>query len=159
MSDEQMVDIEGLSRAQVLAALFNASAPGGMGFLQAPSGPKVMTEEHAEGWVHERTSFDYLYGRPLKLNLMDDTEFDPRGFDRDNGGPGTAQRVIDQLRETGEVNPQASLETHEGLLHARAHQAVEFARTSTRQEGNIEVLGGSDVGSQLEEAVDHELER
>ena len=33
MSDNKMVDISGLDKAAVLAVLFNASAPGGMGFL------------------------------------------------------------------------------------------------------------------------------
>jgi hypothetical protein len=35
--------------------------------------------------------------------LSSDTEFDSWGFDRDNGGEGAAQHVIDHLRKTGEV--------------------------------------------------------
>lgn len=112
------VNIEGLNKADVLAALYNASQPMGMGFLQASGGPLEMTREDAEfllaagsdasgdyipGIRSNQLYFDYLHGRPLKLDLSSDTEFDPWGFDRDNGGPGAAQRVINHLRETGNV--------------------------------------------------------
>ena len=93
------VDISGLSKAQVLMALFNASAPQGMGMLQASRGPQVMDLQTAEQIIKDYLSFDYLYGRPLKLDLSG-SSFDPWGFDRDNGGDGTAQKIIDQLRTT-----------------------------------------------------------
>jgi hypothetical protein len=126
-----MVNIEGLSKADVLAALFNASAPAGMGFLQAARGPQVMNSAYAqelldlgsdasgdysEGTAALRSSpvnFDYLYGRPLKLDLSSDTEFDPRGFDRNNGGDGSAHRVIDELRKSGEINSSPIQDLHE----------------------------------------------
>ena len=91
------VDITGLSKGQVLAALFNASAPQGMGFLQAANGPQVMDREFAEEITREYLVFDYLFGRPLKIDLSGQS-FDPRLFDRDNGGTGTAQLIINQLR-------------------------------------------------------------
>jgi hypothetical protein len=111
MSDTPMVDITGLDKAAVLAALFNASAPGGMGFLQAGSGPSVMTVEDAERVINNGGSPDlvfpdssltygYLFGRPLKVDLKKD-DFDPREFDRDNGGTGTAKRLIEKLRSSG----------------------------------------------------------
>ena len=116
------VNIEGLNKADVLAALYNASQPMGMGFLQAGGAPLDMDRAYAEqllGFGSDASGdypagtaslrgnqlhFDYLYGRPLKLDLSSDTEFDPWGFDRDNGGDGAAQRVIDHLRETGSVD-------------------------------------------------------
>jgi hypothetical protein len=91
------IDITGLSKAQVLAALFNASAPQGMGVLQAGRGPQVMDLEFAEEITREYLVFDYLFGRPLKLDLSGQS-FDPRLFDLDNGGAGTAQLIIDRLR-------------------------------------------------------------
>ena len=91
------IDITGLSRAQVLAALFNASAPQGMGVFQAKRGPQVMDLETAEEITRQYLVFDYLFGRPLKVNLSGQS-FDPQLFDRDNGGNGTAQKIIDQLR-------------------------------------------------------------
>ena len=115
------VSISGLSKAKVLAALFNsAEAPRQMGALQFQSGPYVMTERWAEeliGLGHAgspdyggislpgkpKLYFDYLYGRCLKTDLTSDDSFDPWGFDRDNGGEGTAQKVIECLRETDEV--------------------------------------------------------
>ncbi len=121
MSERPVVNIADLSKADVLAALFNAAmAPRYMGALQFQHGPYVMTKE----WAAELTElgntatpdyggmsipgraalyFDYLYGRCLKLDLTDDNAFDPWGFDRDNGGDGSAQKVIDRLRRTGEV--------------------------------------------------------
>lgn len=104
------VDISGLDKAELLAALFNNSKPLGMGILQAHRGPWVMGKESALAAIevgcdnfgtHKPLSFDYLYGRPLKCNLSEDT-FSPWGYDRDNGGPGTAARIVAQLREGGE---------------------------------------------------------
>lgn len=170
------VNITGLSKAEVLAALFNASAPGGMGFLQAMHGPQVMSVEDAEELVGAGNTatpdygghtlpgrpelyFDYLYGRPLKLNLTNDDSFDPWGFDRDNGGDGSAQRVIDRLRETKDVNPPESQEAHETAMHLNAHQAMAFANTPSTVDGNVFTLGGDDVGAVLGQAVDNELRR
>lgn len=114
-----MVNIEGLNKGDVLAALYNNTRPGGMGLLQAAAGPDVMDRAYAEHLlVHGQDAtgdyapgfrrddskyFDYVHGRCLKVDLTDDIEFNPRGFDRDNGGDGTAQKIIDHLRKTGEV--------------------------------------------------------
>ena len=166
------VDISGLSKAAVLAALFNASAPGGMGFLQAQHGPDVMTEADAQQHIDAGTSpdpgsagkrdlyFDYLLGRPLKTDLSDDS-FDPWGFDRDNGGDGAAQKVIDRLRETGEVTNAEQQELTRDRTLTNAHEAMAYANVPTtvyRDAGIIE-LGGSDVAVPLARAVDHVVER
>ena len=98
----ELVDITGLSKAAVLAAMFNASRPQGMGFISSLSGPDSLDIEAAEKEIAKTLDcvyldFDYVFGRPLKLNLTEDS-FDPRGFDSDNGGPGAAQKIIDRLR-------------------------------------------------------------
>lgn len=126
-----MVNIEGLSKADVLAALFNASAPIGMGLMQASNGPQVMDRLYAQELLDLGSAasgdypkgteimsssalyFDYLYGRPLKLDLSSDIEFNPKGFDRINGGDGSAQRVIDALRESSELNSLVTQELHD----------------------------------------------
>ncbi len=173
MSDG-MVDISGLSKAAVLAALFNASAPAGMGFLRAQNGPDVMTEEDAQQYVNNGTSpdpgsrwpnehlyFDYLIGRPLKVNISDDS-FDPRGFERDNGGPGTAQRVIDRLRATGEVTSEEQEALTRDRTLTNAHRAMDYTNTlSNLERGDVDIItmGADELGEPLEKAVDHVVER
>lgn len=129
MTNTTAVDISDLSKAEVLAALFNASSPAGMGFLQAANGPKVMDITHAQRLIDDLEGspqgvyFDYLYGRPLKLDLRVSYSFEPWGFDRDNGGDGTAQKVIDRLRETHNVNPSESAEASGNLRKERREKS------------------------------------
>ncbi len=95
-----MVNIEGLSKAQVLAAAYNAAQPQGMGFFQYVSEP--MSVEVAESLL-DKTYFDYLHGRVMKLSLKSDKEVDSQLYDRDNGS-NALQQIINSLRETGDVN-------------------------------------------------------
>jgi hypothetical protein len=97
------IDISGLSKAQVLAALYNASSPGGMGFLPAAMTPGDMTVEQAQEILQRQTDFDYVNGRSFKVDLTGDI-LDPWLYDRDNGGPGTAEMIIERLRSTGSVS-------------------------------------------------------
>lgn len=90
-----MIDISGLSKPAVLAALYNASRPLGMEFLSYT--PTNMTEQEAAAHLADSPYFDYLNGRVMKISLKDDTSFAEHLYDRDNGS-GAAQRVIDQLR-------------------------------------------------------------
>lgn len=91
-----MVSIKGLGKAKVLAALYNASHPQGMGFLQYT--PEDMTEQEAQALLDQRGnfSFDYLKGRVMKVDIRSD-ELDERLYDRDNG-PGAAQRAINSIK-------------------------------------------------------------
>lgn len=116
MSIRTTIDISGLNKAEILAALFNNSQPIGMGFLQAAmQGNHDMTTAEAQQLIdgdavadndfgqygrskdNKTYFFDYVRGRPLKINLEGD-EFYPAGYDRDNGGDGTAERIINSLR-------------------------------------------------------------
>lgn len=90
-----MVDTKGLKKSAVLAALYNASKPQGFGFLHFDPAP--MTEKEAEKILKNGTYFDYLKGRIMKVDLSDDTCFEERLYDRDNGN-GAAQRAINRLR-------------------------------------------------------------
>ncbi len=99
------IDISKLNEADVLAGLYNASKPLGMGFLHFQ--PEPMTREEAEGFLKEHRYFDYLKGRVMKVDFFDskrpESERNMPGmlqgerlYDRDNGD-GATQRVIDSL--------------------------------------------------------------
>jgi hypothetical protein len=92
-----MVNIEGLSRAAVLAALWNNSRSQGItAVFQNRQTP--MTEEQAQEHLNEQSYFDYLKGRVLKVRLEPDAkEFNPALYDRDNG-EGAASFIIGSLR-------------------------------------------------------------
>lgn len=89
-----MVDITGLPKGKVLAALYNASQPLGLGFLEYD--PTPMTEEEANEILKTRQYFDYLKGRVMKVDLTSDIGFNEWLYDRDNGA-GAAQRAIDGI--------------------------------------------------------------
>lgn len=90
-----MVDIKGLNKAEVLAALYNNSKPQGLGFLHFDA--KDMTVAEAEEILKQTTDFDYLKGRVMKVDLSSDDGFGEWLYDRDNGNGG-AQRAVDALR-------------------------------------------------------------
>ena len=90
-----LVDITGLDRPTVIAALYNAARPQGLGFLAYD--PESMTPEAAAPLVGRY--LDYVKGRVMKLIIRaDDDSFDEWGYDRDNG-KGSAARVVMALRE------------------------------------------------------------
>ena len=93
------ISIQGLDKATVLAALYNASPPVGMGFLN-PGARQQMTAEQAAQRIESAGSdlyFDYLQGRVMKIDLAGDA-VDTRLYDRDNG-QGSGARVIEALRD------------------------------------------------------------
>ena len=120
-----MIDITGLNRADVLAALYNASRPQGMGFLHYD--PKPMERKEAEALLISHKYFDYLKGRVMKL-AIEETEFDERFYDRDNGN-GAAQRVIDALREG---NQAAIQEQHKENVRESATLTMNRLHEETR---------------------------
>jgi hypothetical protein len=107
-----MINIKGLDKGAVLAALYNASKPLGMGFLQYVPGD--ITPEEGNAIIYGRGDdikamfgeddirnvgnfyFDYLAGRVMKVNIEGD-EFNPSLYDRDNG-EGAAAKAIDSIR-------------------------------------------------------------
>lgn len=91
-----MINIKGLNKAEVLKTLYNNSQPLGLGSLQFES--REMTTEEAEEWLEQVTSFYYLKGRVMKVDLSSDTEFEERLYDRDNG-EGSAQKAINILKD------------------------------------------------------------
>jgi len=99
---EGEIDIKGLDKAAVLAALYNASQQQGMGFSH-PRGTCAMTVEEAREALKGRDDngnrdmyFDYLHGRVMKVDLSGDT-LKTWLYDRDNG-QGAAERALRKLR-------------------------------------------------------------
>lgn len=99
------VNIAGINKAELLAALYNEASPLGMGFLHYT--PEKMTTEQAQALIddghddlmfrrHQRLYFDYVKGRPLKVDLSGD-EMSTALYNRDQG-QGSAERVVENLR-------------------------------------------------------------
>ena len=101
-----MIDIKGIDKATLLAALVNAAQPRGMGWFHAGNGP--MTREEAQEWIDsgrnhdtvhfpdEPLCFDYVRGRPVQSDLSGDS-FNECFYDQ-NHGQGAAAEVVARLR-------------------------------------------------------------
>lgn len=105
-----MINITGLKKAVVLAGLYNACDPQkstlndwANSLLAQDLLPEPMTKHEAELILKTSTKFDSMRGRIFKVDLSDDDWFDEEDYDQING-PGTAQRVIDQLLEQETAN-------------------------------------------------------
>ena len=90
-----MVKYNGLTKAEVLCALYNNAKSQGIGLLICEKGN--MTIKQAEKLLSETQTFDYIKGRVLKVDLTDDAGFEEWLYDRDNG-EGAAQRAIDDCK-------------------------------------------------------------
>jgi hypothetical protein len=157
------IDTSGLSRGAVLAALYNAAAPVGMGFLQYDKEPmaeaeanEIIAEEEAR--TGEAASFDYLKGRPMKITIREGS-IDPRWYDRDQGGPGTAARIIELLREEGDTNHPLFKAIHQGKVIASARRSREMLQEHSREETEADgtrtlILGLGDAADILAPKLD-----
>jgi len=88
---KNVINIKGINKAEVLAALFNNAKSQGMGIYYSPSDP--MPKEDAQELLDSgQTYFDYLKGRVLKIQLEGD-ELQIGLYDRDNG-EGEASRAL-----------------------------------------------------------------
>lgn len=126
MSDE--INIEGLEKAEVLAALYNRARPQGMGFLHYHPAPM---DVHVAVELLENTErFDYLYGRVMKVDLSSDVVY-VVNYDRDNG-QGAAAEAVASVRITGDINSDSIREGHRAGL--------EKAISEGREQGMPEFL-------------------
>lgn len=82
------MNIKGMNKAKILAALYNASNPPGIFYFD----PTPMTEEEAEAILDHGSNFDYLKGRVMKVDLSGD-ELNTWLYNRDNG-PNAAEKAI-----------------------------------------------------------------
>jgi hypothetical protein len=98
------VNIDGLDRAAVLAALFNASRQQGRGFLNEEGRAQLTADRAREILVNVGDRFDYLMGRVLKVDLpVGAEEVDCRLYDEANG-PEAGLMVVASLRSTNDPN-------------------------------------------------------
>lgn len=102
------VNIAGLDKVELFAALYNHAKPLGMGMLHYD--PTPLTKEAAEklmglgddssrmfpGMGRRAMYFDYVKGRPLKIDLSGD-ELETALYNRDQGD-GAAERIVAELR-------------------------------------------------------------
>lgn len=102
------VNIAGLDKAELFAALYNHAKPLGMGRLQYD--PTPLTKEAAQklmeagddasrmfpGMSRRNMYFDYVKGRPLKIDLSGD-EMETWLYNRDQG-ENAAEQIVAKLR-------------------------------------------------------------
>lgn len=94
-----MANTHGMTAAQVLAALYNASAPDERSpawFQYVPGDLK-----DAEEILSRQTRFDYLRGRPIKVDLLgvEKGELDVSRYDMILGREGKGQEALDYFHE------------------------------------------------------------
>jgi len=151
-----MISIKGLNKADVLAVLYNASRPQGMGFLAFD--PKPMAREQAQKILDSgQTDFDYLQGRVMKVDLSKD-EFEPWGFDRDNG-QGSAEKAIIVLRRSGKTNPATVQEIHRTGTLAAAEATKGMMGEATISDGRVIHLGLKEFSNVLPTQVNHAVKK
>ena len=152
------VSLAGLDKAEVLAALYNASRPQGMGFLQY--NPAPMTVEEARRIGPERY-LDYLQGRVMKVDLSKD-ELETWLYDRDNG-EGKAAKVINELRVSKNVNTATIQNFHKsGVRDAAAivQQSMRTPDTIHKDDlSTVVTMGLSDVEHVLAPKVAEALDQ
>jgi hypothetical protein len=105
---QPQLDISGVDRAALLAALFNNTAAIGNGQLH-PRAKATMTQQDAlqllKDWPGNAGPsgdiwFDYLWGRPIKVGFIGERLMRPDLYDRDApGGAGTCERLVEELRK------------------------------------------------------------
>lgn len=103
------ISIAGIDKAELFAALYNHAKPLGMGMLHYD--PTPLTKESAQVLMglgddssrmfpgiggKPALTFDYVKGRPLKINLSGD-EMDTWLYNRDQGD-GAAEKIVAKLR-------------------------------------------------------------
>ncbi len=103
------INIAGLDKAELFAALYNHAKPLGMGLLHYD--PTPLTKESAQKMMEggddvsrmfpgvragRSLYFDYVKGRPLKIDLSGD-EMETSLYNRDQGD-GAAERIVAELR-------------------------------------------------------------
>lgn len=149
------IDLKRLNKAAVLAALYNASRPQGLGFMKYNATP--MSVEEARTLLKRTTSFDYLNGRVMKISL-DGDELDPWLYDLDNG-QGAAEQAINALRGTSDPNNVVIRAQHASGVEVAAQDVLEHLedepKLSTQGGTVVFELGLSDVAHRLKPRVEN----
>ncbi len=149
-----MIDISGLNKADVLAVLYNAASPHGLGFLQTAHAPAFMERQDAQKMISERgddaaehirqlgvqivrfdsgpLKFDYVYGRPIKADLSGDL-LNEKYYDQYHG-QGHALIAINELERTGQVMTDAIFALHSEDLKKEVAKVLERPEMFTNLE-------------------------
>jgi len=91
LKKEGHMNIKGIDKALVLAALYNASRPLGSGWVAFD--PKPMMREEARAMLERDTYFDYVKGRVVKVDLSSD-DVSLAAYDRDNGSSAGERAIL-----------------------------------------------------------------
>jgi hypothetical protein len=165
------VDTTGLEREAVLATLYNAASPRGMGFSHYDPRPmdivwaRRVIEERGNDLRHvlhklaperfgipePRTTlvFDYVYGRPLKVRLTD-PNVEVTYFDEIHA-EGLAGTVIGILRDTGDPAHGDIMALHDAGLRTAAQQEWNLLGAEHREK----VLASYRRGDRPPGSMDH----
>jgi len=100
-----VISTKGMSKAEVLARLYNRSQAQGLGLLHYD--PKPMSLKEAQALIDKAGAcgdlyFDYLKGRILKIDLGYENFINEVLYDRDNG-PGAAEDALTRPMDLGEA--------------------------------------------------------
>jgi hypothetical protein len=150
------VDISGLDKVKVLQALYNAKVPMGMGMLHYDPEPLLddeakrvielhtYTDKQLDGSDETSCYFDYVGGRPLKVDIAPDT-VSMRLYDRE-GGEGMGDFVIHILRIFDDPNHPIIQELHKsGMVSAIGYARFLVGEDSPKADEVIKYEDGSEV--------------
>ena len=103
MKMKNTVYTNGISKAAILAALYNNARTGILGALWAflaPEDQEEMSVEEAKELIYEEPdlTFDFIGVKCLMVDLTDDNEFNSLLYDKYNGS-GAAEAAIAPLRK------------------------------------------------------------
>lgn len=108
------IDITGLSKAELLMELHNGTKAIGMGKLH-DIGP--MSLEQAQSEIARRYTgdiplkFDYVCGRPVKVDISGDVMKYAELYDRDAGN-GAAANVVSKVRSRSQIADRNETRAH-----------------------------------------------
>jgi hypothetical protein len=152
------ISIKGLDKARVLKVLYENAQVQGMGIFQVKG--SELTLQECSDLLNNRTRFDYLYGRVMKIDLSKD-EFETALYNRDNGD-GAAERVIEAMIETNKYAKRVKSVTDAilakgGVLSPEQSKAF-LARTlladpALGEEEESEVILITNVGQLIDKLV------
>jgi hypothetical protein len=146
------VSILNLNKAMVLMALYNASQMQGNSFLGG-SGSK-MSLEQAESHLKERTYFDYLNGKVMKVGFEGDV-INLWLYDRDNGlgaGLKAIKSVYPQAKEIkDEVKSNVAEENSSNVTESNSEKTSE----STPEENKPLSVREKKISYRAEESLKH----
>jgi hypothetical protein len=145
--ENNYIDITGLDKAELLAALYNNAKPRGLGFIHANA--STMTKEKAKEYIAQKESngwslnFDYLEGRALKIDITKDKIF-IKQYDNYNGD-GLAKQTIEEVSK-GNIVPSIELNPTNELEYA----AFNFQKGNITEEALQNVMNKDEFSIKIE---------